>query len=250
MKTRLTAAGIHFLGSAIIISLFLSVVYFIWYPQPFYIIHSVFDAVKVALVVDLILGPFLTLVIFNLEKPRSELTRDISIIILIQLSALSWGMHITHKMRPVFFVFQDDTFYSLIKEDIDLETLNKKMNPPQIWQQPKWAYIEPLSPEESFQRMDDVIHGKIVDGLMYQADKYRPLSLQQDNKYRQDIINHAIGSSTLLNSNTWGGEVEQFLQAQTGTINDYLFFPIENPGKYSGIIIFNKHDFSFAGLIN
>ena len=105
LKTRVIAAGLHFIVSFIVISIALSIIYFIWYPKPFYIIHSVFDAVKVALIVDLVLGPFLTFVVFNLSKPRLELIRDLSIIVLLQVVALSWGLHITHKMRPDFFCF-------------------------------------------------------------------------------------------------------------------------------------------------
>ena len=250
MKTRLTAAGIHFLLSASVIFLFLSVIYLIWYPEPFHTIHSVFDAVKIALLVDLVLGPFLTLVIFNLRKPRSELIRDISIIILIQFSALIWGMHITHKMRPVFMVFQGDTFYSIIKEDIKIDVLNENISPPAIWQQPEWAYIEPLNSEEAIQRMDNVVRGKLIKGEMYQANKYRPLSMQIDSLYMQDILNHTMSGSKLLNTMTWGQQIEQFLQIQNRTIEDLLFYPVINPGKFDGIIIFNKNDFSFAGLIN
>ena len=249
MKTRLTAAGLHFLISALVISLFLSVVYFIWYPEPFHTIHSVFDAVKIALAVDLVLGPFLTLVIFNVLKPRSELIRDISIIILIQISALTWGVHITHKMRPVFLVFQADTFYSIIKEDINLDSLNENSPPPAFWQQPEWVYIDPLSSEEAIQRMDDVAHGKQVKGEMYQASKYRPLPVQMNSVHMQDILKHTMSGSKLLNTRTWGQQIEQFLQKHNGMIEDYLFYPVINPGIFDGIIVFNKKDFSFISLI-
>lgn len=250
MKTRLTAAGVHFLGSVIIISLFLSFVYFIWYPEPFYIIHSVFDAVKIALLVDLVLGPFLTMVIFNVLKPRSELIRDISIIVLFQIVALSWGLHITYKMRPVFLVFQGETFYTMIKEDIKLDELNENVSLPSIWQRTKPVYVEPLSSEEVVQRMDIIIHGGILEGEMYQAGRYKPLSMQMDNVYMQDILNHATSYTVLLESKTWKKKVEDFLKSHGGQGEDYLFYSIENPGKFTGIIIFNKKDFSFAGLVD
>jgi hypothetical protein len=249
LKTRLVAAGLHFLASAVIISLFLSVVYFLWYPKPFYIIHSVFDAVKIALVVDLILGPFMTLVIFNLKKPRAELIRDISIIVLFQIAALSWGAHITYKMRPVFFVFQGETFYSMTKEDINLDEIDASMSLPAIWQKPKFAYVEPLSSEEARRRMDVITHGGTVAALMYQAANYKPLSLQGDGVYRQDVLNHDTSYEVLLKSRYWGEKVEQFLKVQPAQGKDYLFYSIENPGTYSGIIIYNKKDFSYAGLM-
>lgn len=250
LKTRLIAASLHFLTSAIIISIFLSIVYLIWYPAPFHIIHSVFDAVKIALVVDLVLGPFLTLVVFNTRKPRSELIRDLSMIFLIQISALSWGIHITHKVRPVFLVFQDDTFYSIIKEDIKAENLIDGISLPAIWQQPIWLYIEPLSSEEAIQRVDKITKGEKIQGEMYKAEKYRPLVLQIDNTYKQDIIKHAMSGTKLLTTMTWGNSLRDFLQIQNGKVEDYLYYPMINPGKYDGIIAFKTNDFSYAGLIN
>ena len=250
MKTRLAAAVLHFLASVIVISLFLSVVYFIWYPRPFYIIHSVFDAVKIALIVDLILGPFLTLVIFNISKPRSVLIRDISIIVLFQIVALSWGVHITHKMRPVLFVFQDETFYSMTKEDINLDEMNASMTLPAIWQKPKFVYVEPLSSEEAMRRLDVITHGGTVEGIMYQAADYKPLSLQGDGVYMQDVLHHDTSYEALLKSRYWKEKVEQFLKVQDSHGEDYLFYSIENPGTYSGIIIYNKEDFSYAGLMD
>jgi len=65
----------------------------------------------------------------------------------------------------------------------------------------------------------------------------------------QDILNDATSYTVLLKSNSWRDKVEQFLKSQKGKGEDYLFYSIENPGKFSGIIIFNKKDFSYAGLL-
>lgn len=248
MKTRLIAAGLHFLASAFVISLVLSVIYFVWYPAPFYTIHSVFDAVKVILLVDLGLGPFLTMLIFDVLKPRLELIRDVSIIVAFQVVALSWGVHITHKMRPDFFVFQDNTFYSILKNEVNVEDLNDDISPPEIWQRPKNVYVEPFNQQEAAQRLQSVIDDERIPGAMYQAERYRPLALQMDSPYMQDIIRKSTEYTVLLNSKTWKNKVDQFLSANEGDGDDYLFYSLENSDTFSGIIIFNKENFSFAGL--
>lgn len=249
MKTRFIAAGLHFLASAFVISLALSIIYFIWYPAPFYTIHSVFNAVKVLLLVDLVLGPFLTMLIFNVLKPRSELIRDVSIIVMFQLLALGWGIHITYKMRPDFFVFQDNTFYSILKYEVNVEGLNDDVSPPEIWQRPKAIYVEPFDQQEAAQRLQSVMHGERIPGAMYQVERYRPLSLQMDSQYMQDIIHKSTEYTVLLNSKTWKSKVEKFLSANEGDGEDYLFYSMENADNFSGIIIFNRKDFSFAGLM-
>ena len=249
MKTRLAAAGLHFLASALVISICLSIIYFIWYPKPFYTIHSVFDAVKIVLAVDLVLGPFLTLVIFNTSKPRKELIRDMTIIVLVQIAALSWGMHVTYKMRPIFFVFYSDTFYPILKADINLEELNKEVSPPAIWESPKMIYIEPLRGKDAIQRLNEMAQGIGLRGEMYQPGKYRPLFLQEDSAYRQDIISQAMPYSVLLKSKTWKPGVEQLVASRGGVIEDYLFYPVEND-RFNGLIAYKKSDFSCAGLVN
>ncbi len=216
MKTRLIAAGLHFLASAFVVSLILGVIYFVWYPAPFYTIHSAFDAVKVLLLVDLVLGPFLTMLIFNVLKPRSELIRDFSIIVVFQLLALGWGIHITYKMRPDFFVFQDNTFYSILKYEVNVEDLNDDVSLPEIWQRPKAIYIEPFDQQEAAQRLQSVIKGERIAGAMYQAERYRPLSLQMDSQYMQDIIHKSTEYTVLLKSKTWKIKVEQFLSTRSG----------------------------------
>lgn len=249
VKTRIIAASIHFLASLFVISLSLSIIYFIWYPYPYYIIHSVFEAVKIVLSVDLVLGPFITLFIYNVLKPRKVLVRDVSIIIIIQIAALSWGLHITHKMRPIFLVFQADTFYPILKEEIDVTKLAKNIVAPGIWQRPKMVYIEPLKGEAVIQRMTNVALGGKIEGEMYQASKYKTLSLSIDNEYRKDVVSQAMPHSILFKSKTWKPGIDKLVSEQGGSVDEYLFYPVENDRLFKGIIALNKEDFSFVGVI-
>jgi len=248
LKTRLAAAGLHLLMSALVISLSLSVIYFVWYPKPFYIIHSVFDAVKIVLLVDLVLGPLLTLVVFNRQKPRKVLMRDMSIILIIQISALSWGMHVTYKMRPVYFVFQGDTFFPVVKEEINSDDSNDAVARPAIWQSPKTVYIEPLDKKIAIQRIKDFAKGKKIESELYQTEKYKPLSLQEDSEYRREVTRQAMPYSILLESKTWKTGVEQLVSSRGGVIEDYLFYPVEND-RFRGLIAYNRKDYSYAGLV-
>jgi len=250
LKTRIIAASLHFLVSILIVSLSLSVIYFIWYPNPFHSIHSVIDAVKIVVFVDLLLGPFLTFIVYNPLKSRKELISDLTIIIVIQIAALSWGLHITHKMRPLFFVFQGDTFYPILKEEINLKNLNSAVSAPAIWQSPKTIYIKRLKGDALNQRMGDILNGKKVKGEMYEANKYLPLSLDDNNEYRQDVEKNAMSYNVLLNSKTWAARVKKLILSKGGSIEDYLFYPVENDQIFRGLIAFNKKDFSFVGLVH
>ena len=74
--------------------------------------------------------------------------------------------------------------------------------------------------------------------------------MQMNSPYIQDILNHAISGSKLIETMTWGQQAQQFIQTQHSVIENYLFYPVINPGKFDGIIVFDKKDFSFAGLFN
>jgi len=60
--------------------------------------------------VDVILGPLITLTVFNRSKPRSELVRDLTVVGLIQLAALGYGLWTVFVARPVHLVFEYDRF--------------------------------------------------------------------------------------------------------------------------------------------
>ena len=84
--TKIKAALIHLFISIIVIGLFFAMVYFIWYPKPFFDISGVIEPFKLLIFVDVIVGPLLTLIVY--KKGKKNLKLDISIIAVFQLVAL------------------------------------------------------------------------------------------------------------------------------------------------------------------
>ena len=50
----------HFLLSAVIVSVILACIFFVWYPSPLFEINGATDILKILVGVDLVLGPLLT----------------------------------------------------------------------------------------------------------------------------------------------------------------------------------------------
>lgn len=75
--------------------------------------------------VDVVLGPCLTFVVFNIKKPRSELIKDIGLISLIQFSALIYGVLSVYQSRPVYLVHEVDRFVVVTATDIEPSDLTK-----------------------------------------------------------------------------------------------------------------------------
>ena len=75
--------------------------------------------------VDVILGPLLTFVVFDLRKGWPHVRRDLTIIGAIQLGALLYGLHTVYVARPVAMVFEADRFRVVTANDVHEPDLPK-----------------------------------------------------------------------------------------------------------------------------
>lgn len=106
--SRFKAFSIHF---AISFLIFLILLYFIlvqWYPEPLFSSDGGWRVIRIIVGVDLILGPFLTLIVFKAGKPGLKF--DLAMIALVQTLALSWGVWTTYNERPAAMIYTIDYF--------------------------------------------------------------------------------------------------------------------------------------------
>lgn len=124
-RDRLKASAIH-LGLSLAIALLAATLVFgIWYPYPYREISGGRELFLLLVSVDVILGPLITLAVFNRSKPWRELRRDLALVVLIQLSALAYGLWTVSVARPVHLVFEIDRFRVVHAIDIAPELLDK-----------------------------------------------------------------------------------------------------------------------------
>lgn len=107
---RLRAAGIHLLISLAVAAAAAGLVFLIWYPYPYREISGGRELFFLVMAVDVVLGPLLTLTVFNRNKPPAELRRDLAMIGLLQMAALVYGLWTVSVARPVHLVFEMDRF--------------------------------------------------------------------------------------------------------------------------------------------
>lgn len=125
MREKLKAAGIHFLISLVLISLVFCLIYFVWYPKPFYELSGGRGLVEIIFVVDLVLGPLLTLVAFNKKKGFRHNFIDISIIACVQIAALGYGVYTVLQARPVFLGYEYGRFRAVHANEPDPQEIQK-----------------------------------------------------------------------------------------------------------------------------
>jgi hypothetical protein len=110
LQIRLRAALIHLAATVSIALISAILVFIVWYPSPFEQLSGGADLFKLIVACDVVLGPLLTLIIFDSKKYRVTLLRDLAVICGIQLLALAYGMWTMFAARPVYVSFEKDSF--------------------------------------------------------------------------------------------------------------------------------------------
>jgi len=124
-QDRVKAGSIH-LGISLMIAVLAAVLVFgIWYPYPYGETSGGRQLFLLVVTVDVIVGPLITFAVFNRRKPRDELVRDLAIVGLIQIAALSYGLWTVAVARPVHLVFEFDRFRVVHAIDVPEEKLSQ-----------------------------------------------------------------------------------------------------------------------------
>lgn len=121
--SRYKAASIHLAISAGVAVLVLSVMLALWYPLELFKGMGGSQLIMLIVGVDVIIGPLITLIIFNTSK--KELVYDLAVVAALQIAALGYGVYAMHSGRPVFTVFTDYQLAVVTAAEIDPEELAK-----------------------------------------------------------------------------------------------------------------------------
>jgi len=124
-KARLHAAGVHLCASLAVAAFAAVLVFWLWYPYPYREISGGRELFLIVIAVDVILGPLITLAIFNVSKPLRELRLDLVVVALIQLAGLGYGLWTVSLARPAHLVFEIDRFRVVHAVDIPENLLGK-----------------------------------------------------------------------------------------------------------------------------
>jgi hypothetical protein len=163
-REKFIAFGIHFAATLAVALIAAALFFFVWFPVPF---HEMVGGSKLFMLVvacDLVLGPLISLVIYNSRKSRRELYIDYSIVALVQLAALGYGMYTSFNARPVYVVFAQDRLEVITAseiEDADLEAAKL----PEYRKRPLWgpqlvaAFVKP---EDHNDALEQAISGRDI----------------------------------------------------------------------------------------
>ena len=114
--SRWSAAGLHFLISIVIAAIVVAAMFFLWYPVPYFQAMGGSGLLMLVVGIDVVLGPLITLIIFNTKK--KSLKFDLMCVAIVQVMALAYGVSTMFQARPVYTVFNNDRFDVVIAADM------------------------------------------------------------------------------------------------------------------------------------
>lgn len=114
---RPLAAGIHLSLSVAAVGTLAALMILAWYPQPYFMHDGGWYVLRLILGIDVVLGPLLTLVVF--DRAKQHLKRDLAMIALMQVGALIYGAVIMVQYRPAFVAELDGVFYTVTWPDLE-----------------------------------------------------------------------------------------------------------------------------------
>ena len=125
------------LGFFVVAALAATLVLGVWFPAPYRSLAGGLHLFWLVVIVDVVCGPLLTAVLYNPRKSRRELTLDLSLVALVQLAALIYGLYSVALARPVALVHEVDRFVAVTQAQIDpaeLQQARPRHRSPLVWQ--------------------------------------------------------------------------------------------------------------------
>ncbi|GAB2740731.1 fimb protein [Melaminivora jejuensis] len=113
----------HLLISAAVAVAAAVLVFRLLYPPPWHLLFGVGSMFFLLLAVDVVCGPLLTLIVANPKKSRRERWLDFSLVGLVQLAALLYGLHSVWVARPAVLAFESDRLMAISATEVQIDAL-------------------------------------------------------------------------------------------------------------------------------
>jgi len=228
---KLKAFGVHVGISAVLFLLLLFCIIFYWYPLPYFSADGGWQGIRLIFLVDVVLGPLLTLLVYKRGKPGLKF--DMMLIVLAQTVALSWGAWTVYDQRTVAVVFVDDAFHTLSPQQLEQAGLDESdlalfpHDPPMVFlrlpenRQERRQFIR----EYEFKKNTPVIR---------LGERYEPL----DTALMQTIMSRVMVIDDLRFYNPdFDAVAARLLKKYGGTLDDYALIPIHARYRHSVLLI-------------
>ena len=211
LKYKLKAVSIHLLLSLIVFVIILYFILYEWYPEPFFTAQGGWQGIRLMAFVDLVLGPSLTLIVYNHLKKRTEIIFDLSLIAVVQITALIFGGYTVYTQRPIALVFWSDAFYTVTEEDYQAQGIKSPEFSQYSDHVPPLIYSRPTTTKAELQATRDMTK-KFIPAYAH-VELYEKVEGNLEALFHNevDITKLGLMNSTMLN------RIEEVIKGELGT---------------------------------
>lgn len=117
-REKWRAFAIHFTVTLVLAAGAAFIIFALWFPDPFDTLVGGAELFVLVVGCDLVLGPLISLVIYDSRKSRGKLIFDYTVVAFLQISALLYGVWIVAGSRPVYVAFSGDRLEIVAAADI------------------------------------------------------------------------------------------------------------------------------------
>ncbi len=116
ISSKLKAFATHLALSALAVGGLAFITLRVWYPEALADLQGVWKILGLVALVDVVLGPALTFIVF--APGKRTLVLDLSVIAAIQLGALGYGAWTISLQRPAYLAYMYDRFFVVTERDL------------------------------------------------------------------------------------------------------------------------------------
>ncbi len=215
--SRYKAFAIHLGISLVIFAALAALVVYVWYPDFFFETDGGWQGIRIIVLVDLVLGPLLTLIVYRAGKPGLKM--DLTLIGTFQSLCLIAGTYVVYTERPLGLVFVDGQFNSVTADSfrtagIEIPDFSDFPGP-----SPKWILVDmPTNPAEQSRVRLEMMRRQLPVALLTQF--YRPF-----DPAHELFVDDSTDVNDIVSRDADGIGLSRFLERYGGKDRDYLFYP-------------------------
>ena len=243
--SRSAAFTIHLALSLLVFSSLVVVMMIFWFPGDLFFIDGGWEGLKLVAMVDLVLGPALTLILYKPGKPK--LAMDMSMIACLQIAALGYGFYTTHQQRTIAVVFAERSFTTVSASDrleADQQLLDLSIQPKPVPQASLLkipVLLTPIPEEGGYGKiLEDALNGFPSPAM--RNDQYQSIASSLD-----ELREHAMTADDLIAQGAVD-DIRSALDKRSLNSGDVEFYPFI--ARYAdGIAIFDPRELRIVDYI-
>ncbi len=170
LQPKFKATALHLVLTAIFVSFVVGGMILFMYPGPFFEMEGGTEVLKILVLVDLVIGPFLTFIVFKPNK--ASLKFDLSAIVVFQLAFLIYGVSVITSARPAFLVFSKDRYVVVSAGEVEESKIQYPELLPLSYNGPKLVGVLVTDPKLSSQILSEVLQGE--KDVEFRPEFYQP----------------------------------------------------------------------------